>query len=56
MCWKDKRNPSMVYQMQQKDIEIANLKKEIEELKERIRGMEKSDRDSPKHFPKSWGY
>ena len=63
MCWKDKRDPLMERQMQQKDMEIANLKKEIanlkkeiEEFKEKIRRREKSERDNPKHFPKSWGY
>ena len=48
MCWEDNRNPIMIRQLKEKDLEIARLKEEIEDLTERldaawyeIRAMEK---------------
>ncbi len=38
MCWEDDRDPLMKSQMKQKDVEITNLKKKIEDLKKELDG------------------
>ena len=36
MCWEDNRNPIMLRQLREKDLEIANLKEVIEDLKDEL--------------------